>query len=393
MVRAALLLLLFALAAPPTRAQEPEPPLALRLVLPDLQPVVGEMIPVVVRGEYEAAVALESMSFPDSPGYDWMQYRRDEWHKERVGGREKLVFERHVAVFPRAPGVLQIGPVVHRLTIGGPAERHEVSVRAHPVAITVSPSPVSEHFPSAARALTIKDELSTPPGSLRDGETLLRRVTVRAEGTLPHLLPPRPVVSEPWLISFASPEARTVEPGPDGPVTVLKWEWSLRPHTGEPGVVPPFELRWFDTGARTTRVAELEAIPLGYASFHSNIAAGGHMSRAGRLVAGGTLAAGVLAGLGVLSWDRRAAGWRALRRRAARWLPDPAVGRMRRAARAGDVPALRAAAEDYLSRREALGIPRPEGATTRLDRALYGPGDGAIDPGREVSALLARRKA
>ncbi len=39
----------------------------LRLVVPAAAPVVGEMIPVTVRGEYTSLITLEKLTFPDSP--------------------------------------------------------------------------------------------------------------------------------------------------------------------------------------------------------------------------------------------------------------------------------------------------------------------------------------
>ncbi len=66
-------LFLLLLAALPVRAD------SLRLVVPDMRPVVGEMIPVTIRGEYTGPITLEKMTFPDSPAYDWMQTARDRW--------------------------------------------------------------------------------------------------------------------------------------------------------------------------------------------------------------------------------------------------------------------------------------------------------------------------
>ncbi|MFD2441237.1 hypothetical protein ACFSS8_16130 [Paracoccus kondratievae] len=57
-IRALLLLLLTTLPAMSD---------SLRLLIPEMRPVVGEMIPVTIRGEYTGSVTLEKMVFPDSP--------------------------------------------------------------------------------------------------------------------------------------------------------------------------------------------------------------------------------------------------------------------------------------------------------------------------------------
>lgn len=210
----------------------------LRLVVPDIHPVVGEMIPLTIRGEYTGRIALETLTFPDSGAYDWVQLTRDQWRNERVEGRAVKVFERRIALFPRHAGPVTIGPLTHSLTVvSSDGGREVLDVQAAPLTIDIAPFP-AKGLPLAARSLIVEDELSTAPGKLLDGETLIRRVTLRAEGTLPHLLPPRPVIRQPWLISFTAPEIRKAKPTPQGPETTIVWEWHLRPKTGEPGVLP-----------------------------------------------------------------------------------------------------------------------------------------------------------
>ncbi|MFD2844225.1 hypothetical protein [Paracoccus cavernae] len=66
MVKLRLLIVLFVALLPalvrPVMAED-----TLRLVIPDMRPVVGEMIPVTIRGEYTGAISLSSITFPDSP--------------------------------------------------------------------------------------------------------------------------------------------------------------------------------------------------------------------------------------------------------------------------------------------------------------------------------------
>lgn len=367
---------------------------SLRLILPDLQPVAGAMVPVTLRGEYTSTIALETLSFPDAPGYDWVQIARDQWRDEQVEGRRVRVFERRLALFPRQAGTLTLGPVVHHLTvIGDDNRRQPVAVTAPAVSLSVAAFP-GEGLPLSARSLTLDDQLSSPPGSLRDGETLVRRVTLTAAGTLPHLLPPRPTLREPWLISFAAPERREMQLTPEGPVTTVVWEWHLRPKTGEPGVLPAVPIAWFDTSTHQMRSTEIPAIPFGYASFNGNRRGSEALPTGQAGLALATVAAGLLAGAGFalagLSQRRRAEALNRLRRL---WPFDPTRVAMALALRRGDLIAARRAAEHHVQRRRSLGLPLTGLETAMLDRALYGPpsAPASVGPGAAAPPLLGDR--
>ena len=369
---------------------------SLRLVVPEIQPVVGEMIHVTVRGEYTRQIALETLTFPNSDAYEWMQLGRDRWQDEQIDGRTVRVFERRIAVFPRQAGTFAIGPATHHLTVVGANNlREPLDVEALPATLPVAPFP-GESTTLSARSLTIQDTLSATPGALRDGETLVRRVVLRAEGALPHALPPRPAMREPWLISFASPEQREMQLTPDGPLTTVTWEWHLRPKTGEAGVLPPVAIPWFDTVARQMRTAEIPAIPFGYASFRDNLTGSDRLPARQVRAALLAFAAGAAAGLAVaftgLSRHRRADMLRILRK----YLPfDPTRGALRRAARTGDLFAIRRAAERYLRRRRDLGLPVSGRETALLDQFLYRePGDApAFDVAPGLETILGCRGA
>lgn len=350
---------------------------SLRLIVPETPPVVGEMIPVTIRGEYTSTITLEKLVFPNSPDYDWMQVARDQWRDESIGGRTMKVFERRIAVFPRKAGAFSIGPVTHNLTvIGRKQPREPLDVAAPPVAMTVAPFPV-DGAPLSARRLTLEDRLSTDPAALRDGETLLRRIVIKAVGTLPHQLPTRPAMREPWLITFVAPEVRKVDISPEGPVTTIIWEWNLRPKTGEPGVLSGLEIPWFDTTSRQMRTAEIPPLPFGYASFHDNQGGADRLSPGAIAKAAVALGAGLVVGLGLasagLSARRRSEVSRALRRLSPF---DPTRRALKQAARSGDLVEVRRAAARYLRRRADIGLPVTGRETAALDEALYGRGDG-----------------
>ena len=382
MVRLALLLLLLAGVA---RAEQPEGKSLVILAEPRARPVVaGEMVPVTIRGVYDTEIALERMEIAPSPSFDWIQLAPDDWRNEMVDGIRRRVVERRLAVFPKVSGIDSFGPVDHHMTvIGVGSQRTEVTVHAQPISIAVAPMPDVPPFEKpwgwrfAAARLTITDELSTDPAQLVDGETVERVVTLRAEGALPEMLPPRPVIQEPWLITFAAPVETGFERSAEGLVSTAVWRWQFRPETGEPGVIPPVPIPFFNTTTREVEAVEIPALPIGYASFAASQGPGGEMGAGARLGYLGALGLGLVAGGAALTWRLdRPAGF--LGRIARRWSPLP-LWRLRRAARAGDLRALRRAAEAYLARAEAHRPDLRARALAGLDAAIYGRGGTAFD--------------
>ncbi|PHQ70273.1 MAG: hypothetical protein COB97_05375 [Paracoccus sp.] len=330
-------------------------------------PVVSEMVTLTIRGEYDLTVSLEDMQFPDSRDYDWIQIARDDWHKERVNGRLLQIFERKVAIFPRQPGLLTIGPVTHHLTfVTGDEGRETVDVTAPPARVNVKPFP-GNHQPLAARRLTLTDELSADPGQLRKDEVLTRRVTIEALGTLSHLLPPRPDLRQPWMISFSQPEQRETIPTPDGPVARVIWEWQLRPHTGEPAILPAETFPWFNTDNRQVEIAAMKPIPFGLAGFGANIGDPGPAPHYLGLIGGAIVAAGSIFALVLLLQGQGFGRKGEVIRRLRRMMPSPHLGAMRRAARENDLPALRALAAAHLRWRGQRETP----ALAALDRQIF----------------------
>lgn len=369
---AVLLLLLW--SARPAPAQE----MRLQILHPHGNPVVGEMIPLTIRAEYDATVNLSELIFPDSPGYDWMQLDLDDWHRERIKGRQWQIFERKLAVFPRAAGPLTVGPLTHSLTITGEnGQQRRIEVTAPAITIDVKPFP-GGFAPLSAHRLTLTDELSTDPGNLQDGELLIRRVTIRAEGALSHQLPPRPDLRERWLKSFTQPELRSSEPTPDGPVSTVVWEWSMQPITGEPAVLKAFAFPWLDTESRQIEVATMKPIPFGFSSFSANIADAGQARAWLNLTAAGLVLLGLVAGLILLLWGKGLRPPAAIRRAILRWRPSPHLRVLRQAARAGRLMEVRRAAEAHLRLRGH--DPRAVAAVRALERQIY-----STDPDRSFN--------
>lgn len=358
--------------------------------------IEGEMIPVTIRGTYDTKVALEKMTILPSDRFDWVQLTKDDWHNERVNGVSFLVVERKLAVFTRQTGVARFGPVEHDLTvINAASQREPVLVHAPPLELSIAPMPEDAPFHRphgwrfAASNLTVTDVLSTDPAKLRDGETVTRRVTLRAEGALPEMLPPRPVVSEPWLITFAAPVERKLELTPDGPVASVIWTWQFRPETGEPGVLAPIAIPYFNTVSRRVEAVEIPALPIAYASGAAAQMAQGDIRGGTVLAAVSTLLAGMVAGLALLG----VAGVQrdgALRRLWQHYSPLPGW-HLRQAARSGDLLRLRAAAA-MLPLRNGLADGKAD-ALQALDRAIYARPGGAVFDAKGFARAMLRPKS
>ncbi|MGP3697963.1 hypothetical protein [Rhodobacter sp. NSM] len=372
-----LLLLLAAITASPAFAEEP-----LRMLEIQAHPraesiVEGEMVPVTVRGVYDGRITLEDLKILPGESFDWVQLDRDDWHEERIDGRTRIVVERHLAIYPKQSGFSRFGPAEHRLTFVGSDGKAETVV-SHPLDLSVAPMPQGPPFHSphgwrfAAAELRVTDELSTDPARLKDGETVTRSVTVTAVGALPAMLPPRPVISENWLIAFAAPVERRLELTPDGPVASVVWTWQFRPETGEPGVLPAVPIPFFNTVTRKVEAVEIPALPIGYASFAASQSAGMQLDAASTRGVILALVTGLGVGLAVLVSGHRPTAY-ALHRLWRHYSPLPGW-RLRRAARAGDLLALRRAAEE----RSAECVGRPD-VLSDLDRAIYGPPPQTFD--------------
>ena len=274
MVRILVFLLLL---ATPLTAQEHET-LSLELVLDprDAPPMEGEMILATIRGIYRETITNEELKLRSMTDFDWTRLGQDEWTDQRVDGRMSRVFERRIAFFPKRAGMLEILPIVHELEVSGDSgQRETVLVRSESVRIEVGEKPAGAEetwFP--VRALEISDTWDADAAQLEDGQSVTRRVVLRALGATPEMMPQQPALREPWLITFTPPEERDFQVTSQGPVTTLVWVWKLRPITGEPGVIPEVVIPYFDTETRTARTARLTAAPVGYASFGANAASG-----------------------------------------------------------------------------------------------------------------------
>ncbi len=270
MVRLALVIILIGF---PVIAQDRDT-LRLELVLDPRseQPFVGEMVLATIRGIYSEHIGREDLKLRPMTDFDWNRLGQDAWTEDRVDGRRARVMERRVALYPRRAGTLEILPIAHELEIiGADGQRHTEIVRSDPVRVDVReiPAGAGEAW-LPVRAVELSETWSVDPARLEDGQSTERRVVLRALGATPEMMPEQPDLREPWLITFSQPETRDLQVTTMGPVTTVVWRWTLRPITGEPGVLHGVDIPWFDTDERVARSAAIPVASIGYASFADN---------------------------------------------------------------------------------------------------------------------------
>ena len=390
MVRLVLVLILLAL---PAAAQDRDA-LRLELVLDPRSeaPYAGEMVLATIRGTYRARIAREDLKLRQMTDFDWSRLGQDAWSERRIDGRAVRVMERRIALYPRRAGTLEILPIAHELeVIADDGTREAAIVRSEPVRVEVREPPAGAGDAwLPVRALELSESWTVDPSELEDGQSTERRVVLRALGATPEMLPEQPPLRAPWLITFAPPGTRDLQITAEGPVTTVVWTWTLRPITGEPGVLPEVAIPWFDTGAGEARTAVLPAASIGYASFADNEASGWREGPGVGRIHALFAVAGLLAGLAAVLRGRGASGLRlAQLGRALRRRRD--LHRLRRLARRGNLGRFRTLAMRLLADVPTT-TPGPPSLLEPVDAILFGP-DGQRSR-QEHTALMreVRRK-
>lgn len=367
MVRLMLIVLAFCTGLPAASPAWVEGNLRLTILADDTarKPVVGEMIEITIRGIYDRKIANEKLEIAPTDAFDWIQTRPDDWREERINGLPHIVVDRHLAIWPKRAGLLAFGPAHHRLTIiDQQSQRQDRLVTARPLTLAIGEFPKERGWKLAARALELTDELSTDAAHLADGEVVTRRVTLRALGSLPEHLPPRPVVIEDWLITFTGPTQNNLTLTADGPVAEAVWTWQFRPDTGEPGLLDPIPIPWFDTERHKMTTTEIPSLLIGYASFYTGRIPTGRFPAAWVASLGGAMLAGLALGLGLAARHLAPAGWRRGWQRIAQRLSPGRRLALIRARRSGDLRALR---------RAAMALGWDKARLAQIDARLYGP--------------------
>lgn len=337
------------------------------------QPFVGEMILVTITGYYDVTIALENFEGIELRNVSWIQLGRDIWSKARVAGRDVTTVERKLALYPKKPGTLTIGPFRHHLTLNKDEERfvHEVVSEAKSIEIRQKPATANGWW-LPARDVVFTDEWNVDPSKLANGDTARRTVTLTVHGQTAENLPLPPQMRAPGLIAFMDPEERSTEVTREGPVATVKWGWRVRPATAEPALLPAFHIPWFDTTSRQMRDIVLGSQRLAYAAIATETTENDPMWR---LAAPFVVIAGLFFPAGLMLGGRRLIPVTVARTRLAALWPSANLWRVYYAAYKADPAALRDAAARELRR---VGVPREQSALLLrpLDDHLYAPQAG-----------------
>ncbi|MBS8229033.1 BatD family protein [Vannielia litorea] len=347
----------------------------------DTAPFAGEMVLVTIHGIYRRHIAREKLEQPELDGFAWMQLGEDYWYETRERGQPVKNFRRRMALFPEAAGALEIGAFTHHLTlIDENDDWFDHDLASAPVRFNVEPAPEVGDWWFPARRLQVSDSWSNAPDQLAEGEGVLRIVRVAAMGTAPQMIPPMPELRSPSGLVFAHPEQRLVELSPEGPVSIAFWRWTIQPGNGVSAITEPMEFAWYDTEARMARQVRIGAQRVAYAAPVRGVPPPGAPGAERSGLAGLVLAVSALTALVTLLWKR---SW------ARPGFADPLRWRIRRAARAGDLAAMRRAGAALIQ--QDGGSAQARDAMARLDEALFGKG-GARPEARPIArALLARQ--
>ena len=142
--------------------------------------------------------------------------------------------------------------------------------------------------------------------------------------------------------------------------------WQFRPETGEPGVLPPVTIPFFNASTRAMDAVTIAPLPIAYASFYTAQVQTGRFGTAEQLGEAAALLAGLLTGGALILRRHTPDATRARLSGLARRLSPLRRWRLRRAARSGDLLVLRGLLDEV----------RPEAteAAALVDAAIYGQG-------------------
>ncbi|PNG26181.1 BatD family protein [Methylocella silvestris] len=355
---------------------------------PKESPYVGEMLLLRLRSFIGAPVAAHEIVQPDLINFDWQQFGRDSPVSTTINGVTVAGIERVIAIYPRRAGRLAIEPFTRKVELIAPDNsRTETAFTSGPVTLDVRAhdglgKPGDWWLP--AKSVTISDHWDPRPDRLGLNETSRRTVTIEALGLTADRLPPPPNMRAPGVIVFAAPAERATITTDAGPLARAVYRYDVRPISSDPAKMPAVHIPWFDVGERKMRDA---AIPAQTVAFIDPTA----LTRAAAPEKGPMLSSWLfVAGAASFVWTAAlaffiltSASWRELLSQSF----GPARKRlreMRRAARAGDFSAFRAA---------SLALSRLDGARWRraacepaiarqiaaVDALLFGPEGGAGD--------------
>lgn len=182
----------------------------------------------------------------------------------RIDGRQHIVLETTLALFPQRSGTLEIPPLVYDLAVssgqrgfwGGSQRRR---ARSEPLSIEVDPKP--EQYDGRtwlpAGKIELRESWSRDPEQLRQGEPVTRRLIIEAEGLTAAQLPELTAESHPEVTRYPDQPRTEEQVDAEGVRSTSTLTVALVPNRSGELTLPPVELTWWDSEADRMRTAEL----------------------------------------------------------------------------------------------------------------------------------------
>ncbi len=182
-------------------------------------------------------------------------------YTKTIAGRRFAVFERRYAVFAQRSGELVIPSLGFRASVGGAGGWFDqfgaraIRLRSPEKRLRVLP-PVDAATPwLPARVLTLVETWDKDPQTLRAGDSATRTITLRARGLTASQLPPLPSAAVDGLRFYPDQPRLEDTPQDDGVLGSRSESAAVIAERAGRFVLPPMELRWWDTHNRRFETA------------------------------------------------------------------------------------------------------------------------------------------
>ena len=186
-----------------------------------------------------------------------------------INGRQHLVLETTLALFPQKSGTLEIPALAYEVAVSsgqrspwGRSQRQRL--RSDPLTVEVLPAPGSftgDHW-LPAKKLRLTQHWSRDPSQLTQGEPVTRRITLEAEGLTATQLPELTLPTAPGVNSYPDRPQTEEQIDAQGVKSSSIQTLALVPAQSGRINLPPITLSWWDTENKRMRTAELPATQL-----------------------------------------------------------------------------------------------------------------------------------
>jgi hypothetical protein len=226
-----------------------------------------EQVVLTVRVLMDDSILRSQLRDPQIPNADVLPLGEDRYSAP-VNGAHRNVYERRYALFPHAPGTMEVAPFVFEgwerdetnQATGFPPRQRPVYATSNSLSVEVLPqvTPEGDARWLPARNITLA-ESGPETYQVTTGEALERRISVRADGLISRSLPALSI-DVPYQINESRQQPRLWdERRPQGVIGTRQEVFTLL--TQEPGYyrLPPISLKWWNTDADRWEISQLPA--------------------------------------------------------------------------------------------------------------------------------------